>query len=188
MIENPASHEWFLRKHEDGSMFGPVTFEQLAEWAAAAQIAPHDTISTDQENWMKAPMLPGLGMDWIVEVTSESLYGPTTLGAVRDFLRLGEIDENTFLINACDATRHQVRNIAAMFPEEPATEGGVSEDAAAPGSTAIAMAADARIRELEQALSEERRALAEAEARYRELEQKYNALLDAAAASTPPGS
>jgi hypothetical protein len=184
MIENPASHPWFLRKHEDGSIFGPITFEQLAAWAASAQIAPQDAISTDQENWSKAPMLPGLGMDWIAEVTSESLYGPTTLGAVREFLKLGEIDENTFLINACDATRHQVRDVLAMLPAEPAADGSVSGEApAAPGSIVIALAADDRIRELEQALREERRALADAEERYRELEAKYNQLLDLAAAS-----
>ena len=27
-------------------------------------------------------MLPELGMDWMVEVTSERYYGPTTLGAI----------------------------------------------------------------------------------------------------------
>jgi hypothetical protein len=183
MTENPASHPWFLRKHEDGSIFGPVAFAQLAGWAASAHIAPQDTISPDQQNWVKAPMLPELGMDWIVEVTSESLYGPTTLGAIREFLRLGEIDENTYLINACDATRQQVRDVASLLAPPADEDARATEATAAPSSTAIAMGADARIRELEQALREERRALAEAEERYRELEQKHNALVDAAAAS-----
>jgi hypothetical protein len=185
MIEDPASHPWFLRKHADGSVFGPISFEQLALWAASAQIAPQDTISVDQQNWVKAPMLPELGMDWIVEVTTESLYGPTTLGAVREFLRLGEIDEDTVLINACDATRHYVRDIPELHIEPGTGDPTASHEsaAAAPGSTAIAMGAAERIRELEQALREERRALREAETRYRELEQRHNALLDAAAAS-----
>jgi hypothetical protein len=185
MTEDPASHAWFLRKHEDGSIFGPVAFEQLAGWAASAHIAPQDTISTDQQNWVKAPMLPELGMDWIVEVTSESLYGPTTLGAVGEFLRLGEIDEHTFLINACDATRQQVRDVAPLLAAPPDEAARAAEATAAPVSTAIALGADARIRELEQALREERRALAEAEERYRELESRYKALVNAAAASTP---
>src|SRR3712207_5576164 len=107
-MEAPADQTWFLRKHEDGTIFGPLTFAQLARWAASAQIAPHDGVSTDQVNWMKAPMLPELAMDWIVEVTSERLYGPTTLGAIREFLQLGEITEETFVINACDATRRQI--------------------------------------------------------------------------------
>src|SRR5918998_795717 len=121
-MDTPAAHQWFLRKHEDGSIFGPLAFDQLARWASSAQVAPHDSISTDQTNWMKAPMLPELGMDWIVEVTSQRLYGPTTLGAIREFLRLGEIDEETFVINACDGTRQQIRDLAPLLEALPAED------------------------------------------------------------------
>ena len=38
-MDSPADHQWFLRKHADGSIFGPLTFTQLAEWAAAAQMS-----------------------------------------------------------------------------------------------------------------------------------------------------
>lgn len=176
-----AEQQWFLRKHDDGTIFGPLAFEQLARWAIAAQVAPHDSISTDQTNWMKAPMLPELGMDWIVEVTSERLYGPTTLGAIREFLRLGEIDDETWIINACDATRRQVRDLAEHFAALPAPDD--EQASAAPGSTGMSIAVQDRIRELEQALSEERRATAELEERYRDLEAKYNDLLNQAAAS-----
>jgi hypothetical protein len=77
-----VNQSWFLRKHEDGSTFGPVRFDQIARWAATAQIAPHDTLSNDRQTWVKAPMLAQLGMDWLVELTSEHYYGPTTLGAL----------------------------------------------------------------------------------------------------------
>jgi hypothetical protein len=43
------NQSWFLRKHEDGSIFGPLNFDQLAHWASTAQIAPHDVLSTDQQ-------------------------------------------------------------------------------------------------------------------------------------------
>jgi hypothetical protein len=111
-----AGHEWFLRKHEDGSIFGPISFEQLALWASSAQIAPQDSISADQQTWMKAPMLPELAMDWIAEVTPERYYGPTTLGAIAEFLRVGEIDQDTFVINSCDGSRRQIREIAPLLP------------------------------------------------------------------------
>src|SRR3979409_1351785 len=101
-MDEPSNRRWFLRKHEDGSIFGPLPFAQLARWASTAQIAPHDAVSTDQLTWMKAPMLPQVGRDWLVEVTSERSYGPTTLGAIQEFIRLGEIDADTFVINACD--------------------------------------------------------------------------------------
>lgn len=185
-MDSPAEHQWFLRKHEDGSIFGPLTFEQLAGWASSAQIAPHDVISTDQANWMKAPMLPELGMDWIVEVTSERLYGPTTLGAIRDFLQLGEVTEENFVINACDATRQQIRDIMPLLTALPHADAAASGDSGAePGTSGIAVAAEDRIRELEDALREERRAYAELEQHYRELEQRYNELVNAAAAPQP---
>ena len=184
-MDSPADHQWFLRKHEDNSIFGPLTFEQLASWASSAQIAPHDSISTDQANWMKAPMLPELGMDWIVEVTSERLYGPTTLGAIRDFLQLGEIDEENFVINACDASRQQVRDLASLLGALP-DDAHVDIDAGSePAAAGIAIDVNDRLRELEDALREERRAYTELEQHYRELEQRYNNLVNAAAASEP---
>ena len=48
---------------------------------------------------MKAPMVSELGMDWLVEVTSERYYGPTTLGAINEFVRLGEVTPENFVIN-----------------------------------------------------------------------------------------
>ena len=133
---------------------------------------------------MKAPMLPELAMDWIVEVTSERYYGPTTLGAIREFMRLGEINEQNFVINSCDASRQQIHAIAPLLAAQAAEEqaevdesnraGGMS----APAAAGMSIAIQDRIRELEEALREERRALAEAEQRYRALEEKHRPLRD----------
>ena len=60
-------------------------------------------------------MFPELEMDWLVEVTSERYYGPTTLGAVQEFLRLGEIGEETFVINSCDGSRRQIRDLTDLL-------------------------------------------------------------------------
>jgi TolA-binding protein len=100
-------------------------------------------------------------------------------------MRLGEINEETFVINSCDATRKQIRDLASLLHAAGAPGGSVAATQAgdAPGSTGMSIAVDDRIRELEAALQEERRALAEAEERYRELERKYNELLHLAAAS-----
>ncbi|MFN2476611.1 MAG: hypothetical protein ABR526_09775 [Chthoniobacterales bacterium] len=160
--------EWFLRKQEDGSTFGPLSLAQLARWASSARVAPNDSVSSDEIIWVKAPMLPELGMDWIVEVTSERSYGPTTLGALGEFLRLGEINEETIVINACDASRHRVRDIAAVLQSPSDTS-----DDEAPAAAGIAVDINERIRELERALREERRAMAELEERHRVLELKY---------------
>jgi hypothetical protein len=181
-MEEPSGQQWFLRKHEDGTVFGPLSFAQLAQWAAAAQVAPHDAISSDQLTWVKAPMLPELGMDWLVELTSEQYYGPTTLGAIQEFIRLGEIDGETFVINSCDGTRRQLQQLPELqetltnvssLPAEPQDIQPSSE----PPPSGISMDLQDRIRDLEQTLLEERRALEEAEERYRDLEQKYHELL-----------
>jgi hypothetical protein len=181
-MEGASGQSWFLRKHEDGTVFGPLSFEQLAQWASAAQVAPHDAISSDQLSWMKAPMLPELGMDWLVELTSEQYYGPTTLGAIAEFIRLGEIDGETYVINSCDGTRKQLQQI----PELEETLANAYEqtempadvtDSSEPSASGISMDLQDRIRDLEQTLLDERRAAEEAEERYRELERRYNELM-----------
>jgi len=179
-MEEPSGQRWFLRKHEDGTVFGPLSFEQLAQWAATAQVAPHDAISSDQLTWIKAPMLPELGMDWLVELTSEQYYGPTTLGAIQEFVRLGEIEGETFVINSCDGTRRQLQQIPEMremFPRAEPEGAAPAESASKPGASGISMDLHDRIRYLEQTLREERRALEKAEERYHELEQRYQQLL-----------
>ena len=60
------NHQWFLMKHDDGSVFGPVSFDQLRQWAEDAQISPLDKVSLDESTWIKAPMVPELGMDYLV--------------------------------------------------------------------------------------------------------------------------
>jgi hypothetical protein len=180
-MEEPSNQSWFLRKHEDRSIFGPLSFEQLALWASSAQIAPHDTVSIDQQTWMKAPMLPQLGMDWLVEVTSEHYYGPTTLGAIQEFIRLGEISAETFLINSCNGARQQIQEMPALITSQQNGDAAMSEDepnlANEPVATGISVRLQERVRDLEQSLSEERRALMEAEQRCSELERKYQELL-----------
>jgi len=180
-MEGSGGQNWFLRKHEDGTVFGPLSFEQLAQWAYAAQIAPHDAISSDQLTWMKAPMLPELGMDWLVELTSEQYYGPTTLGAIAEFIRLGEIDGETFVINSCDGTRRQLQQIPELEETLAAAYQHLElspevTDSTEPSAIGISIDLQDRIRDLEQTLRDERRALEDSDARYRELEQRYNDL------------
>jgi hypothetical protein len=92
---------WYLKKHRGDEMHGPVPFTQIRGWAAAAQVNPHDIVSNDGKNWTKAPMVPELGMDWLVEVPGGQLYGPTTPDAVLEFLRMGEITPCTRVTNCC---------------------------------------------------------------------------------------
>ena len=174
-MEAAVAQDWFLCKHEDGNIFGPLPFAQLARWASSAQVAPHDVVSTDQVTWTKAPMLPELEMDWLVEVTSERFYGPTTLGAIQEFMRIGEISGETFVINTLDGSRRRVSEMPLVL-SQIAIENEPEENSAGPVASRMSIDAEDRIRDLEQALREERRALHEAEERYRALELKYQEL------------
>ena len=100
-MPSDLSPVWLLKKHGTGNVHGPVSFEKLLEWAAAAQINPQDLISEDEENWKKAPMIEGLGMDWLIDVPKNPLYGPTSPGAVLEFLKMGEIDLSATVVNCC---------------------------------------------------------------------------------------
>src|SRR5437667_9486859 len=115
----PMDPSWYLRKYEGRGIFRPLPFDHLSRWASKARVAPRDLVSSDQENWMKAPMVSELGMDWLVEVTSERYYGPTTLGAINEFVRLGEVTPENFVINTCDGSRREIQEIASLFATTP---------------------------------------------------------------------
>jgi hypothetical protein len=89
-------------------------------------------------------------------------------------MRLGEISDDTCIINSCDGTRCSIRDVPELMAVPEETD--VDLEGAPP---AISMSIDVRdrINDLEQTLEEERRALAECEARYRALEARYNELL-----------
>jgi hypothetical protein len=154
-LEN--SETWYLRKHEDGAVFGPVVFSKIQEWANTAQVAPQDMISTDQEVWTKAPMVADLKMDWIVKMGEDQYYGPTTIGSLTEFRRNGEIDAETMILDCCSGA--ETRFGASAFY----TVGSFPEEAdlmnRGPARGAIRLGLQKRIRELEINLLEKRRQL-----------------------------
>src|SRR5437868_13101024 len=113
-MSNEDTQQWFLLKSEDGSFFGPIRFEQLKQWATEAQISPLDKVSNDQKTWIKAPMVPDLEMDYLIEVSPDQYYGPTTLGAVHEFLQMGESHAETLLTNCRDGSEAPIRAIPGL--------------------------------------------------------------------------
>jgi hypothetical protein len=111
------------------------------------------------------------------------------LGAIQEFIHLGEIDGETFIINACDGTRRRIQELPGLelLPEPVATEAepGEAHVPTEPAATGISIDVQDRIRDLEQSLREERRAFEEAEDRYRELERRYREVEEKLALSGP---
>lgn len=97
--------EWHLLKAADREVHGPVDLGQLRSWAAEAKISPLDKVSNDdRQTWVRAPMVAELQMDWLIEMPDNYLYGPTSVGAIQEFLATGEIDEHVMVINCAEAT------------------------------------------------------------------------------------
>jgi hypothetical protein len=173
---------WYLRKASDGSLFGPLTFQQLQQWAADAQVSPLDRVSSDQNNWIKAPMLPELQMDYLVEVGEEQYYGPTTLGAIAEFIAAGEIHPETVVTNCKDATHVRVRDLLppSLLNPAPAPDVAISTR-----PSSIRMNLQQRIRELETALLEERRARENSEVIIEKLEARLQQFSESGEAVSP---
>jgi hypothetical protein len=167
------SENWYLLNNEDESLFGPISFDQLKQWAMDAQISPLDKVSNDRSNWIKAPMVPGLEMVFLVEVSPDQFYGPTTLGAVREFLQMGEIHGETRVTNCKDGTEMPLKQIPGLLLRDESEE-------ARPVRTSIRLNLQQRIRELEEALMEERRAREIAEHMVEKLEAKLAEITRAA--------
>src|SRR5450432_488428 len=158
------AQKWFLLKHDDGTVFGPISLEQLCQWSKDAQVSPLDKVSTDEKTWTKAPMIPELEMDYLVEVSPDQYYGPTTIGAVKEFLEIGEINKDTIVTNCRDGSTQAVKEISLLQQQR------VDEDQ--PVRTSIRLSLQQRIRDLEENLMEERRARDAAELRCEKLEAR----------------
>lgn len=159
---------WYLRKSNDGAEFGPIPFSQLRQWAAEAQVAPMDRVSSDARTWMKAPMVPELEMDYLIEVGEDQFYGPTTVGAIREFLSAGEIVVDARLTNCKDGTELRVRDL--LPPIE--SNGGIDTAQAITTRSSIRINLQQRIRDLEERLDQERRAREAAEHLVHKLETR----------------
>lgn len=97
--------EWYLKK-AGGDVFGPVTTATLRQWAAGGRIAHDDQISNDQEVWMPAVDMPDLGLDWMVELSQDKIYGPFHLLALGDLIREGSIPAAAPIVHRITGERH----------------------------------------------------------------------------------
>jgi hypothetical protein len=177
--ENPEN--WYLKKHEDGEVFGPVRFDQIVDWARTAQVNPQDLISNDRVVWTRPPMIPELQMDWLVELGENLLYGPTTGGTLLEFVKSAEISPETRVINCVDGSTCLIKetDFFAEAQSAPSSEHAASIEAdllAQPLKGGIRANLQKRVRELEQALLEKQRKLNGAKDTIRRLENKNKEL------------
>jgi len=150
---------WRVRKIADNSIYGPVDVEMLKEWANSAQIAPEDMIDETDEAWHPAPDIEFLEMLWMVKLPGGEIYGPTTVGTLREFINEGLVTEKTL---ATHSKTNQSLPLAALvaavdFEKKRASRRPSKEANKSTASLAVEMAKDQHIRQLEEDLKELRR-------------------------------
>jgi hypothetical protein len=144
----------------------------LKEWANSAQIAPQDMVDESDENWRPASQVDFLEMLWQVKLPpNEELYGPTTIGTLREFIQEGLINEKTL---AMHVKTNQSLPIAALFAavdfeKKRSLKRPPKEAMKSTASLAVDMAKDQRIRQLEEDLNNLRREHESLIHRYRQL-------------------
>ncbi len=169
-MSNESTDPWYLKKHDDGEIFGPVPLGRIVEWAGTAQVAPQDEVSSDRANWTKAPMVAELKMDWIVRLDEDHYYGPTTIGSLLEFRENKEINGETLIIDCCTATEQKFKDTAFFLQT---SEADVSHS---PSRGGIRLSLQKRIRELEVGLLEKRRQLDAASETIHRLERRVDEL------------
>jgi hypothetical protein len=170
-IDSELPLVWRVKKVPDNAVYGPVDEATLKEWANSAQISPEDLIDLSDENWKPAPEIEFLEMLWMVKLPGDELYGPTSVGTLREFIQEGLITEKTAATNI---NSHQSLPIGALFAALDFEKKRALRSAAQDGmkntaSLAVDMAKDQRIRQLEEDLRSMRKELESLTHKYRQL-------------------
>jgi hypothetical protein len=175
---------WRVKKAADGAIYGPVDTELLREWANSAQIAPEDAIDQSDDKWVPAPEIEFLDMLWVVKLPGGELYGPTTVGTLREFIKEGLVTDKT---HASHCRTHQSLPLAALVAaiDFEAKRAARRPNAAnkSTASLAVERAKDQHIRQLEEDLKELRREYELLTHRHRQLQMQLQQALDALAAA-----
>ena len=183
-----ASMIWRIKKAADNSIYGPVDMETLKEWADSAQIAPDDMIDESDENWRLAPEIDFLEMLWLVKLPSGEIYGPTTVGTLREFINEDLVTEKTL---ATHGKTHQSLPLTALvaavdFEKKRTQRRPVAGANKSTASLAVEMAKDQHIRQLEEDLKELRREHETLTHRYRQLTLQMQASVKTTVTSIKP--
>jgi hypothetical protein len=171
---NPlADLEWHLRKADDDMIFGPVDKATLIEWSRSAQISPRDLISNDQVNWSAPHDFDFLEMVWVVALPEPkgTFYGPTSLGALKEFLARGVVLQNS-LVTHYHTQRHLPLGALLVAEEAEHKRHMNQHDNSRTSLIMVDMAKDQRIRQLTEDLRELRAEHENLKQRYRQLQMQ----------------
>ena len=182
---------WYLRK-QDQTIYGPVALAALQDWARWGRVQPDDEVSPDRQVWQRAPALPDLQMEWLIDLGDGERFGPVHVLALAELVREGSVPADVWVQHVSDGRISQLAAVAlpavlAVPPPVPPPDPELARLRAALQDS------DARIVELvkQAALPPDdeaprlRQALAKAEERIAELETKCQAVAKVEMADGP---
>ena len=155
-VDSESPMLWRVKKFPGDSIYGPVDAATLKDWANSSQISPQDQIDISDENWRDATEIDFLEMLWLVTLPGDEVYGPTTVGTLREFIHEGLISEKTI---ATHVHNHQALPVGALFAaaefeKKRAARRPPKDSKKSTAALAVEMAKDQRIRQLEEDLKE----------------------------------
>jgi hypothetical protein len=171
LIDSESPALWRVKKMPDEAIYGPVDEATLKEWANSAQISPEDFIDISDQVWRPATDVEFLEMLWMVKLPGDELYGPTTVGTLREFIHEGLISEKTTASNIKTEQSLPVGALfaAVEFEKKRASRRPAADVLKSTVSLAVDMAKDQRIRQLEEDLRAMRKELDTLTHKYRQL-------------------
>jgi hypothetical protein len=145
---------WRVKKLPDGIIYGPVDEATIKEWANAAQISPEDLIDVSDENWVPAPQVEFLNMIWVVKLPGDEIYGPTSVGTLREFIAEGLLTDKNIATNVMTTQSLPIGALLAAldFEHKRALRRASPEANKSTLMINIDRAKDQRIRQLEEDL------------------------------------
>ena len=190
-------NQWWLRAQDE--VFGPVTRDNLLEWAQMGRIQPGQDVSEDGENWKPATEIAFLDMRWSIDIGDGTPRGPFNKQAAQALLASGRLPRGSKLVEVVpEPVDQKAEPEPAPQKDEPAAQAQSAcvDEPKVASSNEIAelrqqletlqaglRAAEARAAEAERRVDEVRREASEAESMAKAAESDLADLFSSAQAN-----
>ena len=190
-------NQWWLRAQDE--VFGPVTRDNLLEWAQMGRIQPGQDVSEDGENWKPATEIAFLDMRWSIDIGDGTPRGPFNKQAAQALLASGRLPRGSKLVEVVpEPVDQKAEPEPAPQKDEPAaqSQSACVDEPKVASSNEIAelrqqletlqaglRAAEARAAEAERRVDEVRREASEAESMAKAAESDLADLFSSAQAN-----
>ncbi len=109
--------KWYVR-NTAGKVFGPIDLETLKGWVREGRVEPLAGVSSDLSNWVVAPQMPELEMNWVVENNAGQFYGPTHRAVLDDLVKTGTLSPSArFFLDDRGAAEERVHALESALAE-----------------------------------------------------------------------